>query len=198
KDRDDIGTSGSITFANTVEGSAAQDTYVDDSKTNSSGLAYGSASGNVSVATGNRTIAFKNTGTATATAAGTVNVGENTSTTVFLVKNTDGSLAISSYANDNASVSGKAKVRFINVAPLLSSTVNVLTSTGASLVSALSFKVSSAYQTIDANTALNVNVSGSLETTAIAGSEFQAGKVYTVWFDNSTTTKVKYHVIVHN
>jgi uncharacterized protein with beta-barrel porin domain len=115
-----------------------------------------------------------------------------------LYKQANGSYAAGTYVNESAAVSGKAKVRFINVAPLLSNVINVATSTGTSLISALSFKAASAYQTIDANTALNVNMTGSAEVTTIAASELQAGKIYTVWFDSTTATKVKYHIVVEN
>ena len=145
-----------------------------------------------------KTAVFKNASSATANATTTVDITASGSQTLFLVKQADGSYGISAYANDNTSTSGKARVRFINVSSLLSSSINVTTSTGTSILSALSFKAASAYQTIDANTSLNVNATGSLETTTISGSEFQAGKVYTVWFDSATSTKVKYHVIAQN
>lgn len=199
KDNDDENAlTASLSFVNTVDGSAAQDVYIDNGKVTTSAVAYGSASSNFSTNTGSKTIAFKNTGTATTTASTTINADVNTSHSIFLVKQADGSYALNTYANDNTSVSGKAKVRFINVAPLLSSAIKVTTSVGTSLIDALAFKAASAYQTIDANTALNINMAGSLETTTIAGSELQAGKIYTIWFDSSTTTKVKYHIIVQN
>ena len=188
----------SLTLVNTIDGSAAQDVYLNDSKASTSAVAYGSSATNLSTTTGSKTVAFKNTGTSTITATANVNVSANSSTSLYLVKQANGNYAINTYANDNTAVSGKAKVRFINVAPLLTSTVNVTTSTGVALISALTFTTASAYQTVDANTALNVNMTGSLEVTTIAGTELQAGKIYTVWFDSSTTTKVKYHVVVQN
>lgn len=139
---------------------------------------------------------FKNTGSNTTTASANVNLAANSSTTLFLVKQANGNYAISTYANDNTAVSGKARVRFINVAPLLTSTINVATTTGTALFNALAFTAASTYQTIDANTSFNVNMTGSLELTTVNGAEFQAGKVYTVWFDSSTATKVKYHIVV--
>ncbi len=188
----------SLSFINTVEGSAAQDVYVNDSKVSTSAVAYGSSTGNITTSSGSKSISFKNSGSTTVTAAANINADVNTSLTAFLVKQGDGSLTVSTYVNDNTSTSGKVKVRFVNVAPLLSSSVNVVTSTGTSLISALAFKAATAYQTIDANTNLNVNMSGSLEITTITGTELQAGKIYTIWFDSSTSTKVKYHIIVQN
>lgn len=199
KDKDDDGQfKATLTFVNTVEGSAAQDAYVNDSKVSTSAVAYGSTSNSVTTSTGSKTVSFKNSGSSTVTASANVNVDINSSQTVFLVKQADGSYAVSTYLSDNTAASGKAKVRFINVAPLLTGAINVTYATGGSVISALAFKAASAYQTVDANTALNVNMSGSLETTTIAGSELQAGKIYTIWFDSSTTTKVKYHVVVQN
>jgi len=187
-----------LSFVNTVEGSAAQDVYINDSKASATAVAYGSSTTDISTSSGNKLIAFKNTGSSTVSASATINAEANTSQTAFLIKQADGNLAVSTYANDNTSASGKVKVRFINVAPLLVGAVNVITNTGTNLVSTLAFRAASAYQTIDANTNLNVNVSGSVEVVTIAGSELQAGKIYTIWFDNSSTTRVKYHVILQN
>lgn len=187
-----------LSFVNTVEGSAAQDIFINDSKVSTSAVAYGSSSNEISTTAGNKTISFKNANSATVTASAEVNTNVNSSHTAFLVKQANGTMGISLYANDNTAASGKAKVRFINVAPMLTSTINVTTSTGTNLISALAFKAASAYQTIDANTNLNVMMTGSLEVTTITGSELQAGKIYTIWFDSSTTTKAKYHIVVHN
>lgn len=199
KDDDDVNSpTGKVVFVNTVEGSAAQDTYIGNNRTSAAAVAYGNTSGSVSAPAGESMVSFKNTGSATASASGDINLDANTTLTVFLVKELNGTMGIKTYANENAAVSGKARVRFINVAPLLTGAVNVAYSTGTSLISALGYKAASAYQTIDANTSLNVNMSGSLEVTNISGAELQAGKNYTIWFDSSTSTKVKYHVIVEN
>ncbi|WP_461788083.1 DUF4397 domain-containing protein [Pedobacter sp.] len=195
-DNDDMMMNTQLSFVNTVEGSAAQDVYINDLKVNTSAVAYGSALTDISTSSGSKTISFKNTGSATVTASANVEANANSSQTAFLVKQANGNLAVSTYANDNTTTSGKVRVRFINVAPMLSSTINVATTTGTNLISALAFRVASAYQTIDANTNLNVTMSGSLEVTTIAGSELQAGKVYTIWFDSSSTTKAKYHIVV--
>lgn len=199
KDDDEtVQSTATISLVNSVEGSAAQDVYLNDSKANVSAVAYGSSETKLTVPANNQTIAFKNSGTATTSASANVSFSPNSSHTIFLVKKVDGSLAVNTYANDDAVVNGKAKVRFINVAPLLAGAINVTLATGASVITPLTYTAASAYQTIDAATTLNVNMTGSLETTTIANTTLQAGKVYTIWFDSSTTTKVKYHVIVHN
>lgn len=188
----------SLSFVNSVEGSAAQDVYVNDAKVSASAVAYGSASTNNTTTAGNKTVMFKNAGSATATASANISADANTPKTLFLVKNSDGSLAVTSYNNESTSASGKAKVRFINVAPLLGGAINVTTEAGASIVSALTFKTASAYQTVDAATAFKVSMTGSLEITTVSGAQFQAGKIYTVWFDSSSTTKANYHVVAEN
>lgn len=195
-DDDDAMLNSKLSFVNTVEGSTAQDVYINDMKVNTSAMAYSNAVTDISTTAGSKTISFKNTGSATVTAMADVNAEMNSSHTAFLVKQADGSLNISMFANDNTAASGKVKVRFINVAPLLTNTINVITSAGANLISALAFKAQSAYQTIDANTNLNVTMSGSAEVTTIAGSELEAGKIYTIWFDSSSSTKARYHIVV--
>jgi len=197
KDNDENSMLGArLSFVNTVEGSTAQDVYINDAKVNTSAVAYANTVTDVNTSTGSKTLSFKNTGTATVTASADVSAEMNSSQTAFLVKQANGTMAVKTYANDETTVSGKAKVRFINVAPLLSGAINVTTSTGTSLITNLLFTTASAYQTIDANTNLNVTMTGSLDITTIAGSELQAGKNYIIWFDSSTTTKAKYHIVV--
>ncbi|RYG19065.1 MAG: DUF4397 domain-containing protein [Chitinophagaceae bacterium] len=196
-DKDDEPTAmASLTVVNTVEGSAPQDFYVDDSKAISS-LAYGSNS-NITIASGTSVGAFRNASSTATNASYRFTLGADSKQTLFLIRNRDGSFGINAYSDDNTTTSGKARVRFINLSPILSAAINVTTSAGTSLASALAYQGASTYQTIDANTAININTIGSLETTTIAGSEFQAGKVYTVWFDSSTSTNAKYHIIAQN
>jgi hypothetical protein len=196
-DKDDEPTAmASLTVVNAIEASAPQDFYVNDSK-KISGLTYGSNS-NISITSGTSVGVFKNSSASEVNAISNFTLGANTKQTLFLIKNIDGSSSVNAYSNDDTATSGKARVRFINLSPILSAAINVTTSAGTSLASAIAYKGASTYQTIDANTSLNVNMIGSLETTTIAGSEFQAGKVYTIWFDSSTTTKAKYHVIAEN
>ncbi|MNK09095.1 hypothetical protein D3C87_270450 [compost metagenome] len=195
KDNDeDAILSSKLTFVNTVEGSVAQDVYINDLKVNTSAVAYSNTVTDVATSTGNKTVSFKNAGTSTVTAFANIDAETNSSHTAFLVKTNSG-LAVNTYANEEATTSGKAKVRFVNVAPLLSGAVNVTTSAG-NLISNLLFRTASAYQTIDANTNLNVTMTGSLEVTTIAGSELQAGKNYIIWFDSTSSTKANYHIIV--
>ncbi|SOD15166.1 DUF4397 domain-containing protein [Pedobacter xixiisoli] len=197
KDNDeDLTLNSKLSFVNTVEGSVAQDVYINDLKVNTSAVAYTNTVTDVNTSSGSKTLSFKNTGTATVAASANISAEANSSHTVFLVKQANGSLAVNTYANDETTTSGKAKVRFINVAPLLSNAINVTTSVGTNLVSNLLFRTASAYQTVDANTSLNITMTGSLEVTTIAGSELQAGKNYIIWFDSSTSTKAKYHIVI--
>ncbi len=193
---DDLTLNSKLSFVNTVEGSTAQDVYINDLKVNTSAVAYSNVVTDVSTAAGSKTVSFKNQGSTTVSAEANVTAEMNSSHTAFLVKQANGNLAVKLYANDNTEASGKAKVRFINVAPLLNNTINVLTTAGSNLISSLLFTTASTYQTIDANTSLNVTVSGSAEVTTIAGSELQAGKIYTIWFDSSSATKARYHIVV--
>jgi hypothetical protein len=186
---------------NAVEGSSAQDVYVDDTKANTTPVSYGNPATTVSVPTGGATVSFKNAGTSTETASTNLNLSEGGATqTVYLSKLANGSLTVSSYPSESNTppTTGKAKVRFINLASLLSSTINVTTSTGGAVVSGLSLRASSAYQEVNAATAFNISATGSAEVTTIPAAEIQAGKIYTIWLDSSLGTKVNYHIVAEN
>jgi hypothetical protein len=187
----------SLSIVNAVEGSATQDVYLNDSKATTA--AYGSAASEVNTTTATRTISFKNAGTTTESASASLTLDASVKQTVYLTKLANGSLTVSTYGNTAGTPgNGKARVRFINLAPLLTSTINVTTSAGANLVSGLAFRATSAYEEVNAATSFNVTMAGSLEVTTISGTEIQAGKVYTIWLDSSTTTKAKYHIVVEN
>jgi hypothetical protein len=200
KDREDYTrVKTNLSVVNAVEGSAPQDVYIDDTKTSTPPVNYGDAPTTVAASEGNVTVTLKNTGTSVVTASTTLNSTADVTPTLYLSKQANGSLALTQIATDatvTASVPGKAKVRFINLGSILSSTINAATSTGVSLATSLSLGASTAYQDVDAATPINLTVAGSAEVTTVPGATIQAGKVYTIWLDGATGTKVKYHVVV--
>jgi hypothetical protein len=183
---------------NTVQGSSAQDFYQDNTKVNTSAIAYGEASDYLTVKSGSSTLFFKSTGTQTVNASANVGVSANLNYTVFYYSNGSGTGQIAGLANDDtAPAAGKARVRFINFGAALSNSVNII-SNGSVIVSGLTYGSVSAYTTIDANVDLNLTVIGSTTTSAIPGASFQSGKIYSVWFDASNTTTAQYHVVTQN
>lgn len=201
KDNDEVVIQGDakVRVVNSVQGSSPQDFYQGDTKISTSAVAYGEASPYYTVKAGSSTLAFKNTTTVSTTASTNVSIGQNAMVTVFYYADGTGATKVDGVADDNtAPASGKARVRFINLGASFNNGINVVTAASSALVNGLNYQSSSSYYSIDANTALAVNIIGSATITTIPGATFQSGKNYTVWFDAANTTTANYHVIVQN
>jgi hypothetical protein len=201
KNNDDVIVEGTanLRVVNSVQGSSSQDFYQRDAKLTTSAVAYGESSGYLTAQSGASAISFRNTGSTSANATANVGIKANASYTVFYYTNAAGAAQINGYEDDNsAPASGKSKVRFVNVGSALTNSINVVATGGAALTTGLTFGYSSSYSTIDANTALSASILGSATSTVIPGTTFQSGKIYTIWFDASSTTTANYHVIVQN
>lgn len=189
----------SLKVVNTVQGSLAQDFFQNDTKISTTPVAYGEATGYLTIKAGNSTISYKNTGSTTVNATAGLGLNTNDSFTVFYVSNANGSGGIIGFLDDTvAPVTGKAKVRFVNIGAALTNTINVNITGGAALATGLQYTRSSVYSTIDVNTGLTATVLGSTTPISIPGVTFQTGKIYTVWFDAASSTSLNYHVIQQN
>lgn len=187
-----------VKIVNAVQGSASQDLYQNDAVVSGGTVTYGNATAYLTVKGGSTTLALKATGTSTVSAATYPTLETAGNYTFFYVNNGTGSATLSGIPDDNTPVSGKAKIRFINLSTVFNNNINVsFASTTTPVVTGLlPFSVSN-YQSIDANLDLNVVVIGSAPVT-IPGSNFVAGKNYTVWFDAANSTTANYHVILQN
>ncbi|RZL06186.1 MAG: DUF4397 domain-containing protein [Pedobacter sp.] len=179
---------------NSVDGSANQDFYQANNKLNTSPIIYGASSTTVSARAGLSVLEFRAAGSGTVTASENIAIAPNRIFSVYLTKRTDGSLQITGIENDqNAPEAGKSKVRFLNLAGLATAGVTV-TDGSTALVTGLAVRGASSYYQVNPGANLSAVVVGSADVTVISGVEFVAGKNYTVWFDNVSTTKVKYFV----
>ncbi len=190
-----------IRVANAVVGSSAQDFYQADAKLSTSSIAYGGYSNYITVKAGASTVSFRNTGSTTTSASSAIGIDTDASYTAFLYSNMNGASSITGFQDDpTAPPTGKARVRFLNLGASFTNTINVAYTgtTGASLTTGLAYLYVSAYNNIDPSTDLSVTVQGSATSVVIPGSNFVAGKIYTVWFDAASTVTANYHVIVQN
>jgi hypothetical protein len=190
-----------LRVVNTVPGSAAQDFYQNDTKVSTTPIAYGSSSSYLTVKGGNSTVHFKNTGTATINASSGVGLNTNEVFTVFYYTDASGSGKITGFPDDNTTpAASKARVRFVNFGLGFNNTVNIsyAGTAGASITTGLAYGYVSNYNSVDANTNLAVFVQGATVPTVIPGSNFEAGKIYTVWFDAASATTANYHVVQQN
>jgi hypothetical protein len=188
--------SAKIRVVNTVNGSLAQDFYQGTAKKSVSPIAYGQNSDYITVAAGNSTISFKNTGTEVTTASQNIGAYTDASYTAFTATNSAGGVQVIGFEDDTVvPATGKAKVRFVNLGTVFTNTVNV-TSAGVAIVTGLQLGYASAYNTVDVNAALSVQVIGG--TAVAVPTTLQSGKIYTIWLDAANTTTASIHVIQQN
>jgi len=190
----------SIRIVNTVSGSSGQDFYQGDTKISTTAVAYGTASSSYYTVKGGPTkLSFTNTGSTTVTASANVQIEEAAFYTVFYYTSSSGSNEITGYKDDNsAPAAGKARVRFLNLGFSFNNSLNVTyVSNGTVIAGGLGLGIS-AYYSVDPGTDLGITVIGSPVTGVISGSNFVAGKIYTVWFDAITATTANYHVVAQN
>ncbi len=184
---------------NAVQGSAAQDFYQGDTKINISPIAYGEPSGYLTLKAGASTIFFKSAVDQTLNATENIGINTDVNYSVFYTKNSAGTAQIIGYPESNAQPpAGKAGVRFVNLGAALTSTVTVSNNIGEVLITSLTYGNITNYAVIDPSVNLKFSTVGDVNSTVIMGSLFQAGKLYTVWFDATNATTAQYHIVAQN
>lgn len=191
---------GKIRSVNAVIGSNPQFFYCNDLKVSVNPMAYGEFNTDYyKVPVGAINISFRNSlnGEVTVSANGGINPG--TAYTAFYYASTNGKGMITVLEDNNVvPASNKIKVRFLSLSNVFNNTINVNLSNGTALVTGLSYYKYTDYYNVDFGTALEVLVNGAVVKTSIPSTSFQAGKIYTVWFDAVNPTECKYHIVVQN
>ncbi len=184
-----------IRAVNSAETSAPQDFYVDDSKQNSTALAYTQASTYTTVNAGTHNAQFRTSGTATVNVSGGIYLNPNTYSSFYYASDNTG-VAVQ---DDNTSPqSGKARVRFINLSSAVNNSVDFGITSGNKIVSNLAYKTASAYNEVDANTSFALYAAGSANVSLTMPTTIQAGKIYTIVISGTTTATITYTVYVQN
>jgi hypothetical protein len=184
-----------VRAANSAQASAPQDFYIDDSKVNTSPLAYTQSTSYATAYAGAHTAIFKTSSTGTVNVSGSIYLSTGTYSTIY-------------YADDNTGVataddrtppqSGKARVRFINLSSALNSSVDFGLSAGSKIITNLAYKTASAYSEVDAATSFSLYATGSSTATLNIPTTIQAGKIYTIVISGTTTATLNYTVYVEN
>ncbi|WP_316792456.1 DUF4397 domain-containing protein [Pedobacter frigoris] len=192
----------SVRFVNAVQGSSAQDVYVNGTKKSAVPLVYGGATSSFTITSGTNQFVFANEGAATGTTGTALNVpiGANFHVFMFRDKSTvtvPGEIVAGPVSIDaTAPATGKAKVRFLHLNSYLNNSIAVSVVGGASLVTGVGFGASSNYFAVDPGAKLALAATG--VTTGDIDPGFVAGKIYTIWFDGSSATELNGHVILEN
>ncbi|SMC49863.1 DUF4397 domain-containing protein [Pedobacter africanus] len=186
-----------VKHVNCVEGSAAQDLYINDTKKTTTAVAYGSNSDYLVFTSGVNVFASMNTGTTTANATSQqVSVPIGAYITALYYKKSGGTLAMGLLGDDMTTVTGKAKVRFINLNGFLAANVAVGITGGVNLIPAVQYESFSDYIQVDPGTKFTFSA-GAVTSASVDGA-LQAGKNYTIWIDGANATTLTGHVIVQN
>lgn len=184
-------------LVNAVQGSTAQDFYQADAKISTTAVAYTETSDFLTLKAGTSVVSFKSAGTQEVSATGSIGLNTDVNYTVFYAKNSTGNGEITGYPESNATPpAGKVGVRFVNFGLGLPSAVIVGYATGDPITKSLTFGSITAYAVLDPTVELKYALTTSVGS--IPANTFQAGKLYTVWFDASSTTTAQFHVVTQN
>lgn len=195
-----------VMIVNSAAGSQPQDFYLNGAKVTSSAVAYSQSTSYITTSAGKeRKAEFKNAGSASANSTSSADLSAGENYTFFYTSNVNGSGNSSLFLKDEttSSSSGKAKVRFVNLAGGLAS-ANLIVSGGATWASNIAFGTASGFSEVNPGTfTLQTALSSSTATTANLGSfTLQAGKIYTIYtsglLTGSASTAVTAKMLIHN
>lgn len=195
------GESVNVKIVNAAETSPAQDVYIEDTKVNSSAVAYLESTNYITTPnSGNdRNIEFRTAGSADVFEREDADLRSNKNYTLFLT-GTGSSADIEVVEDDlTAPASGKAKVRFVHVSSGSSEKVDIYSGTTKVLAGAERGDVTN-FVALDAGLrAIGVTTAGNTDVNSIKSLTIQnleAGKIYTILVYGSTDVNAR--VIAHN
>ena len=188
------GTTVAMVTAINAASSTGQDAYVNNTKINSSALAYSQSTGYVRVENADN-VQFRSAGTSTVNASTAVSFAANKKYSVYY---TDDKSIVYEQNDETAPASGKARVRFINLSQALSAKADVGLSGGAKLASDLAYKAASVYSEVNTATTFSLYAAGSTSVLLSVPTTIQAEKIYTIYFSGTTALTINYQVVVEN
>ena len=186
-----------LKIVNASQAVVNQDVYLDNEKLTTTALAFGESSEYVKIPSGNRSISY--TGTKSASTDTSLNFTPSITYTTFLVTNKNGDMEVVSYEDNLSNAeTGKAKIKLISLTPNFVTGINVMVQGGTQFVNGLAFKEASSYFTVDTAFNLRYTVVGSGNVKTIESTALTAGKIYTIWFSGTTTATLEAHIITDN
>lgn len=191
-----------VKYVNTVQGSASQDLYVNDTKKSTEPVAYGNASAYLDITSGVNVFKVQDAGTTTVNAtsqAYQIPIGIYFS--IFYHKlGTGAYTAFAIEDNMSAPTAGKAKVRFFNLNSFLSTSTPISISTVGQteiLVPKLEYGQASIYFEVNPGAQFTFTATGVTSAPVFNGG-IVAGKNYTIWIDGASATSLAGHAILQN
>ncbi len=186
-----------VRMVNASHSSASIDFFLDDSKVNSTSLAFGETSEYIKVISGTKTSKVQTDGVDEANAE-VVLVPTISYTSFYIEDRTNKGTVLTLEDNLGSTEAGKARVRFVNTSPFFTNALNVNLAGATLLVNSLPFGEASSYFSVEANADLRVSVLGTGTLKIIAGSTIEAGKIYTFWISGTSNTTLTANKITYN
>ncbi|WP_183557601.1 DUF4397 domain-containing protein [Mucilaginibacter sp. SP1R1] len=167
----------------------------------SGGLNFMNVSPYITAPSGKNMISeFKNEGTNSVYASGSLYTANGVSFTVFLAGK-GSSARVKNFEDDlGAPNNGKVKVKFIHLSDNAPSDVKIKNSAGDELVSNISRNIASGYKFVDPGT-LSVQLVGLASRNVLGNFSFpnlQAGKIYTLYFTDDVNGNLIMNEILYN
>lgn len=186
----------SIRVIHSSETTGAVDLYSDDTKLNSSAIAYAQSSSYFETQAGQKTIEVRLSGTSQVVSTQSLELENGKQYTVYVTGNGGAGSSVVTTDDNSAPSSSQGKVRFINLSTLTSS-ANLMVDNTTTLFSSVAFGSTSDFamvapgsHTFKASSAANANINA---TTTV---NVQAGKIYTIYL--AGTTVLGLNVVTNN
>lgn len=187
-----------VKFINASQNAQPVDFYINDTKINTSALAFGESSEYIKIESGTQ-INKVNKEVNILDVQTQFSYVPTLSYTSFFVEDREGRGDILTFEDNLGAIeAGKARIRFINLSPYFSNAINVSLGKDDLLVNSLPFKESSSYFMVQAGTGIGVSVLGTGTIKYAAGDEFEAGKNYTIWVGGSSNSTLSINKITYN
>ncbi|WP_179412433.1 DUF4397 domain-containing protein [Mucilaginibacter sp. E4BP6] len=191
--------SAKVKVVNTVDGSSAQDFYLDNVKLDASAVAYEQSSDYLAAKSGSHTAKFTNSGSTTANVSFNVSLQTDSNYTIYYTSNGSASSSVVTTDNLTAPAANMAKVRFINLSNAVTTNVDFGVSATSKLITNLAARAVSAYSQVTAGTTFYLYSAGSINAMlTIPATTIQAGKIYTIYISGSTTLDLTYNIVAEN
>jgi len=192
-----LGAEAKVKIINASLSTKTLDFYLNDSKITDKALAPGESSNYIKIQSGAKHASFINNGVEDATAE--LTFVPLFSYTSFYVEDKTGKGEILALQDDlGATEAGMARIRFVNLSPNFTNSINIITTGNTLLVNSLAFKEKSMYFAIDPNIDLGFSVLGTGGLKIMRGTEFEAGKVYTIWLGGNSNANLSINKITYN
>ncbi len=194
-DSEDLNAFAYVRAANSAQASAPQDFYIDESKVNTSPLAYTQVTSYATLYAGTHNAFFKTSGTGNVNVSGPIYFSPESYATLYYA---DDNTAVATADDRTPPQSGKARVRFLNLSTALNGSVDFGVSSGTKIVSNLAYKTASTYNEVDAATSFKIYAAGSSTAALDIPTTIQAGKIYTIVVSGTTLATLNYTVYAEN